>query len=96
MQMRHLIRPARLGLVLACLMAPLSIQADQAQPEDLVLSLDARFHQGQFVRADLVPAGIRTMTYAQYLEQQRLASLAPRRIKMVQGNRPGWSIGVFR
>lgn len=96
MKKRSSLRPARIGVILACLMATLPAQADQLDPADFVLSLDARFHQGELIRADRVPAGIRTITYAQYLEQRRLAALAPRRISAPRDTRVGWSIGVFR
>ena len=85
-----------LALCVSCAFAPLSASADQLSANDFVVSQDARFYHGQLIRADLVPAGVRTITYAQYVQQQRLAGLKPRTINQMRGVTIAGTIGVFR
>lgn len=84
------------ALALVMALAPVSAVADQPNAQDFVVSQDARFFMGQLVRADRVPAGIRTITYAQYVTQQRNAGLTPRSIDAMLSSTGTWTIGVFR
>jgi len=70
--------------------------ADQPDPADYVVSQDNRYMLGQVIPADQVPNGIRTISYAQYVAQQRTAGLTPRSLISTGGNTINWTIGVFR
>jgi len=89
-------RPTTLALVLACALSPMAVLADQPDPSDFVVSQDQRYMLGQVIPADQVPTGIRTISYAQYVAQQRTAGLTPRSINALRNGSLNWSIGVFR
>ena len=85
---------AALALALSLSTGPAN--AGEPNPDDFVISLDARFFQGQAVPAASVPPGIRTITYAQYVTRQRNAGLEVRSFAALLPSTVTWSIGVYR
>ena len=85
-----------LAITLCGAITPLAATADQAGQNQFVVSQDNRYFHGQLIRADLVPDGVRTITYAQYVAQQRSAGLQPRSLNQMRGITIAGTIGVFR